>query len=220
MSIEFLHQGLSEDGKTVKSLQQFKNDYSTKENQSTLYNGLVQDGEFDGSFVDFQNKYFPTQAATTTLPSIPTNVEKKEEVVTSEQETKAREQSVNTEFWETYQGGQFNREDFKLNEDGVIEKTLKDGTTTLMPAQNKVSKGSGLDNIYNELNKEEDYYKNNLLKLKGKNKESSGVISEEALKIKHEVKKTESEYNRKKAALTIEIRRLPDGKEKDKKIKE
>ena len=52
MSIEFLHQGLSEDGKTVKSLQQFKNDYSTKENQSTLYNGLVQDGEFDGSFVE------------------------------------------------------------------------------------------------------------------------------------------------------------------------
>ena len=36
MSIEFLHQGLSEDGKTVKSLQQFKNISYTDNLQNKL----------------------------------------------------------------------------------------------------------------------------------------------------------------------------------------
>lgn len=65
MSIEFLHQGLTEDGLTDKSLQEFQKYYSTKDNQSTLYNGLVEDDDFDGTFFEFQNKYFPTQVATT-----------------------------------------------------------------------------------------------------------------------------------------------------------
>ena len=326
MSTQQLHQGLVEDGHYTKSLQEFQSQFQTKDKQLELYNGVVEDGDFSGSFLDFQNKFFPTQAATTTPTSTSTSTstpspkeeEKEEVVITDEQEVEARQLAVNKDFWDTYQSGSFKRKNYNLNEDGVIEYTMSDGTVKLMPAHNKVSKGSGLDNIYNELNREEDSYKNNLLKIPSEKKitkvkeeggerpvrenysfgnmkkassgymdndefielpgkaggyygsytdpvtgkkhkvikdpsansagyvdsgksayetdlknwdkkygsqiekieRESGAISEDALKIKREVDKAQSEYDRKKAALIIEIGRLPDGKEKDKKKEE
>ena len=125
MSTQLLHQGLVEDGNYSGTVQQFQSDYSDKQSQQELYNGIVGDGDFSGSFLDFQNKYFPTQAATTTAtttkPYIAPTTKTKEK---SEEDLKIEQDAVNTEFWDTYQGGQFNREDFRLNEDGVIEKIL------------------------------------------------------------------------------------------------
>jgi len=119
MNIEFLHRGLTEDGLTDKSLQEFQNYYSTKENQSTLYNGLVNDGDFNGSFIDFQNKYFPTQAATTTTtttePYVAPTVETKEK---SEEDLKIEQDAVNTEFWDkTGRMTGYKREYFSKNKD-------------------------------------------------------------------------------------------------------
>tara|TARA_R110000824_G_scaffold136250_3_gene299840 strand:+ start:3369 stop:5423 length:2055 start_codon:yes stop_codon:yes gene_type:complete len=53
-------------------------------------------------------------------------------------------------FWDTYQGGTFNREDWRLNTDGVAERNVN-GKWKLMSAHDKVSTDSGLDNIYNAL---------------------------------------------------------------------
>ena len=145
MSIEFLHQGLSEDGKTVKSLQQFKNDYSTKENQLALYNGLIEDGEFDGSFVEFQNKYFPTQTATTTIPTstkpyvapVTKTGEKSEEDLLIEQD------AVNKEFWDPEKNPfskryGFKREDFSKNKDDKWVHVLDNGETVLLEDAEKL----------------------------------------------------------------------------------
>jgi len=60
---------------------------------------------------------------------------------------------VDENFWKTYQGGNFNRKDFRLNKDGVIEKNIKGKWTTLYK-HSEVSKDSGLDNIYKALKAE------------------------------------------------------------------
>ena len=162
MSIEFLHQGLSEDGKTVKSLQQFKNDYSTKENQLALYNGLVEDGEFDGSFVEFQNKYFPTQAATTTPVS--TSTEPYVAPVTktgekSEEDLLIEQDAVNKDFWDPEKNlfskrYGFKREDFSKNKDGKWVHVLDNGEVVLLEDAEKLRMPE-YKKVLGELNDEE-----------------------------------------------------------------
>ena len=53
------------------------------------------------------------------------NDEKRAEYL-KEQESR-NDVSVADEFWDTYQDGKFNREDFRLNEDGAVEKRIEEG---------------------------------------------------------------------------------------------
>ncbi len=128
---------------------QFASKANEKNYQDKVYNAVMEGDLYSGSFIDFQNKFFPTQAATTS-----TSTSTSTGFITEQQKRDAANEAINHEFWDTYQGGQFDRKDYNLNEDGIIEKTSSDGTIKLMPAQDKVYKDSGLDNIYNELKDE------------------------------------------------------------------
>ena len=159
MSTQQLHQGLVEDGFYSKTFQQFQSDFSGKEKQLELYDGIVSDGDFSGSFLDFQNKFFPTQVAVTTPTSTTTKTRTRTTPkVDIYDQSQIEQNAVNKTFWDTYQGGQFNREDFRKNKDCKWEKRgtgSKEGEWISIPQQDQVSKDSGLYNVYNELNEEE-----------------------------------------------------------------
>ena len=101
MSTQLLHQGLVEDGLYSGTVQQFQQQYSSKESQQELYNGIVGDGDFSGSFLDFQNKFFPTQAAKTTSykPYVAPVTKTKEK---SEKTLQIEQDAIDPEFWKDY----------------------------------------------------------------------------------------------------------------------
>ena len=84
------------------------------------------------------------------------NDEKRAEYL-KEQESR-NDVSVADEFWDTYQDGKFNREDFRLNEDGAVEKRIEEGWE-LVPTKVLGMKIPSHDNIYNALTSEAEQSK-------------------------------------------------------------